>query len=152
MMKRCLYFMLLVSMALPVQAQQKPKGIWPFRINRFDREGRFQGRWKVRVGDNETLVWNGRFRHGREVGTWKYYYPSGKRLMVEKRKRNQDYILVKRFHENGNLAKEGRARLVTTGNIIRYYWFGNWKVYDENGRFSHREYYENGNEVSFNLK
>ncbi|MBF9255564.1 hypothetical protein I2I11_19855 [Pontibacter sp. 172403-2] len=151
MMKRCIYFFLLISLPLPAVAQQKPKGIWPFRINRFDKEGRFQGRWKVRVGDEKTLVRNGRFRHGREVGTWKYYYPSGKLLMVEKHKRNLDYILVKRYHENGKLAKEGQARLVTSGNVVRYFWFGDWKVYDEHGKFSHREYYEDGNEISLNL-
>jgi len=150
-MKRCLYFFLLITLPLQVQAKQKPEGIWPFRINRLDKEGRLHGRWKARVGENGILVRNGRFRHGTEVGTWKYYYPSGKLLMVEKHKRKHDYVLVKRYHVNGNLAKEGRARLVKAGNMIRYYWFGDWKVYDEEGRFNHREYYENGKAMSFNL-
>ncbi len=150
-MKRCLYLLLLLYLPLSTQAQQQPKGIWPFRTNQLDKEGKYHGRWKIGADDNKTLLRNGRFRHGREVGTWKYYYPSGKLMMVERRKRNHNYIQVMRYHENGELARVGQARLVTAGNIARYYWFGDWKVYDINGKFSHREYYENGKPVVFTL-
>ncbi len=34
-----------------------------------------------------------------------------------------------------------------TREKIRYFWFGEWKVYDDAGNFSHTEYYENGNQV-----
>ncbi|WP_237144202.1 toxin-antitoxin system YwqK family antitoxin [Pontibacter pamirensis] len=123
------------------------KGNWPFRINRFDNSGRFHGRWKVLGLDDKTVIRKGRFRHGRERGTWRYYYPSGKLYMVEKYKRRLDHILVKRYHENGALAKVGQARMEDTTEKTRYFWFGNWKVYDEQGNFSNNEYYENGHQV-----
>lgn len=124
------------------------RGIWPFRINRFDGSGRFHGMWKIMGPDEKTLIRKGRFRHGREVGTWRYfYYPSGNLYMVERHKRRLDYIPVKRYHENGSLEKEGQARVEDTKEKIRYFWFGEWRVYDDRGNFSHTEYYVNGNRL-----
>lgn len=123
------------------------KGFWPFRINRYDNSGRCYGRWKVKGLDDKTVIRKGRFRHGKERGTWRYYYPSGKLFMVEKYKRKLDHIPVKRYHENGALAKEGQARVEDTNAKTRYFWFGKWKVNDEQGNYSHTEYYKNRHQV-----
>ena len=146
-------FMLLPLLAEAQLLAKAPKksygrGIWPFRINRFDKEGKFHGMWKIRGSDDKTVIRKGRFRHGRVVGTWRYYYyPSGSLYMVEKHKRKLDYIPVKRYHESGALEKEGQVRVEDTPEKLRYFWFGEWKVYDEAGNFSHTEYYVNGNQV-----
>ncbi|MFT2007632.1 toxin-antitoxin system YwqK family antitoxin [Pontibacter sp. 13R65] len=129
---------LFVAAEAPEKADQD-KGFLFFKINRFDKEGQFHGRWKVYHEEDGYLIRKGRFRHGREVGKWKYYYPDGTTYMVERWKPRKGEILVKRYNENGTLNREGKARLDTTGERLRFYWFGDWKVYNENGQYSHTE-------------
>ncbi|GAB3195711.1 hypothetical protein ABID22_001582 [Pontibacter aydingkolensis] len=50
------------------------------------------GRWKIYLGDDNIVIRNGRFRHGNEMGAWRYYYPSGLGYMREKYKRNSELI------------------------------------------------------------
>ncbi|MCJ8166302.1 hypothetical protein MKJ04_15750 [Pontibacter sp. E15-1] len=135
------------TLAQPTDRSTQAKarqGVWPFRINRLDADGRFHGRWKVWGPEGRGILRKGRFRHGKEVGTWRYYYPGGTLYLVEKHHRKSGLLRVRRYHENGALAKEGQAATVTEGGIIRYYWFGSWRVYDETGAYSHAEYYIDG--------
>lgn len=143
---------LLLTIVIPylAHAQYKAKtdpakGFLWFKINRFDKEGERHGRWKVYFGEDNTIIRNGRFRHGNEVGTWRYYYPDGTRYMKEKYSRNSEVIRVTKYHENGKLARKGVARLIKTATLDKYFWFGEWKVYDNNGDYSHTEVYEKGN-------
>lgn len=148
------YFILLALMALPLagwsQQVVKPKpvkGFLWFKINKYDKQDRQHGRWKVFFGDNNTVIRNGRFRHGDEVGTWRYYYPSGTRYMREKYKRGSELIKVEKYHENGKLARRGMARFIETSTLDKYFWFGDWEVFDTNGEYTHTEVYEGGNLV-----
>lgn len=153
-MKRYLVILLLLWIcgAGAVQAQTlTDKGIWPFTVNRFDKEGRHHGSWKLYLSDNKTLLRKGRFKHGQERGKWKYYYPSGRIRKIEYHKPNTKEFLVKLFHDNGELEKQGMARVMETERVIRYYWFGTWQVYNRAGQLTHTEYYENGNEVKLQL-
>ncbi len=148
-----LFLLLLPATAWAQQGEvyQKPKlkqGFWPFRVNRVDASGRYHGKWKALGPDDKTIARKGRFRHGKEVGTWRYYYyPSGELYMVERHKRHKAALEVKRYHENGALAKEGQAAVLETEENIRYFWYGTWKVYDTEGNFSHNEYYVNGKKL-----
>lgn len=123
---------------------------WPFKINRFDKEGRFHGRWKIYLGEGKekVLLRNGRFRHGKEVGNWHYYYPNGNIYFREKHKRWANEFSMKRYHESGKLMKEGRAIMINNGKGVNYFWFGEWKVYDEQGKYTHTEVYSNGDLVA----
>ncbi|OKL41510.1 toxin-antitoxin system YwqK family antitoxin [Pontibacter flavimaris] len=125
----------------------KKQGMLFWKINRYDRQDRYHGRWKVYLGDERTVIRNGRFRHGAEVGKWKYYYPSGTRYMVEKYNRRNNIIEVQKFHENGNLARQGTARIIRSTFKDHYYWFGDWQVYDAQGNYSYTETYQSGNLV-----
>lgn len=126
----------------------KKRGFLFFKINRFDKEGKYHGRWKIYFGEDEKVIRNGRFRHGVEVGKWKYYYPDGTRYMVEKYSRHDNTISIKKYHENGELARQGVARIIRTPTQDHYYWFGEWQVFDEQGNFSHTEVYKTGNLIS----
>ncbi|WP_439883063.1 toxin-antitoxin system YwqK family antitoxin [Pontibacter sp. MBLB2868] len=130
---------------LSVAQQQHEGGFWFFRTNRFDKEGNYHGRWKVYFGEDKVLIRNGRFRHGREVGIWKYYYPDGSLYMKEKYSRRSEFIAVEKYHENGKIARKGKALLMRTALMDRYFWTGEWQVFDENGTYSHSEVYRHGN-------
>ena len=123
---------------------------WPFKINRFDKEGRYHGRWKVYLGEgkDKKLIRNGRFRHGREVGTWRYYYADGGLYILEKHKRRENTFTMKRYYPNGNLMKEGMAIMINNGKGVVHFWYGEWKVYDEQGNYTHTEVYNKGNLVA----
>jgi antitoxin component YwqK of YwqJK toxin-antitoxin module len=145
---------MLLFLFIPLLLTAEPKytkGIWPFKLNRYDKEGQFHGRWKLYLPDNTTLLRNGRYKHGKERGKWKYYYPNGTIRKIEYHKPHADRFLVRQFHENGKLEREGMARVVETERLIHYYWFGTWQVYDQQGQFTHTEYYEKGNEISLKL-
>ncbi|SIT79829.1 toxin-antitoxin system YwqK family antitoxin [Pontibacter indicus] len=155
-MKKIYTFTLLLLLLLPLtmhgQVKQKPsKGIWPFQINRFDKEGRHHGRWKLYLPDNTTLLRNGRFKHGQERGKWRYYYPDGSLRKIEYHKPGSKEFLVRLFHDNGQLEKQGMARVVETDRVIHYYWFGTWQIYNRAGQLTHTEYYEKGNEIKLDL-
>lgn len=152
-MNRLLLFSLLLFLLVPLlSAAEQPVGKqWPFKKNRFDKEGRFHGRWKLYLPDDKTLLRNGRFRHGKEVGKWRYYYPSGKLRKLEYHTFGSDMFLIKFYHENGQLEKQGMAKVVETERDIHYFWYGTWQVYDSQGQFSHTEYYEKGKEITFKL-
>lgn len=125
---------------------RKP-GFLFWKYNRFDKQDRYHGRWKIYLGDDKTLIRNGRFRHGVEVGRWKYYYPDGTLYMLEKYNRRNNIIEVQKFHENGNLARKGTARIIHSTFKDHYYWFGDWQVFDKDGAFSHIETYKSGHLV-----
>ncbi|WP_238395821.1 toxin-antitoxin system YwqK family antitoxin [Pontibacter pudoricolor] len=115
-----------------------------FRTNAFDKEGAYHGRWKIYINNDQDLVRNGRFRHGKEVGIWRYYYPGGGIYMVEKHKWRSGDIQVRKYHENGNLARTGQAKMISNEEEAHYYWEGVWQVYDEQGNFTHTETYVKG--------
>jgi len=150
-----LLFLSLFSTIAAAQTEPEPKKEhfkrkrWylPFQTNAFDKNKEYHGRWKLYLQDN--LVRNGRFKHGQEVGTWRYYYPSGNIYMVEKYKRNSPVIEVWRYHENGKLAKSGKAKYYNTETLAHYYWEGEWNVYDEQGNFTHTETYLKGNILKY---
>lgn len=123
---------------------------WPFKINRFDKEGRYHGRWKLYLGEgkDKVLIRNGRFKHGKEVGKWRYYYPSGSLYIYEEHKRWENTFLMKRYYENGNLMKEGQAIMINNGKSVEYFWYGEWKVYDDQGNYIYTEVYKDGNLIA----
>ena len=155
-MNRILFFSLFLA-ALPFAAHAQIESItdsskpvrikkWyqPFRTNAFDKAGNYHGRWKIYINNDQDLIRNGRFRHGKEAGTWRYYYPEGGLYMVEKYKRGSDNIQVKKYHQNGKLAKVGTAKMISNAEMAHYYWEGEWQVYDEQGNYSHTETYLKG--------
>ncbi|WP_276495936.1 hypothetical protein [Pontibacter litorisediminis] len=126
----------------------RKQGFLFWKTNRYDKQDRQHGRWKLYLGDDETLIRNGRFRHGVEAGKWKYYYPNGTLYMLEKYNRRDNIIHVQKFHENGKLARSGQARMIRSTFKDHYFWFGEWQVFGEDGKFSHTETYESGHLVS----
>lgn len=147
-----LYIILLVLMPLMAEADPADKKMqWPFKHNRYDKANRQHGMWKIHLADNTTLLRKGRYKHGKERGKWRYYYPDGKVRKIEYHKPNSNEFLIKIFHDNGQLEKQGMAKVVETERDIHYYWFGTWQVYNRQGQFSHTEYYEKGNEMTLNL-
>lgn len=101
-------------------------------INREDANGWKQGFWLVSAEMLESSscsagqkVEEGRYRDNRKVGTWKYYYCSG-RIKSEMTYREDKSAYCKNYYENGILMEEGVWK---NGD-----WVGKYKYYYESGK------------------
>jgi antitoxin component YwqK of YwqJK toxin-antitoxin module len=85
-MKRIIFLLvLLVSVTNTALGQSK--------INQNDNSGKRHGIWK-KFYSNDRIRYTGKFNHGKEIGTFKYYSAS-----------NSDFpILIKNYHDSDNVA------------------------------------------------
>ncbi len=154
------YFFLLISRALLLSAglatigcARGPVGFWS--RNRFDRSGDYRhGPWRgyLDARQKQELLSKGRFRHGRAVGRWQYFSPTGERERTERFHRHPvGLITLTIYHPNGQIAKRGQARYESDAAADRFYWFGEWRCYDTAGRVLPPEYYRQGIRVGTSL-
>lgn len=120
-----------------------PHGFW--KPNRFDRHGLATGRWRTYYDDAEQQPFTtGRYRHGRPVRTFSYYAPTGSLDHTETYGRD-GFCEVTHWHEGGQVARKGHAQWVTgKGRAPRFYWFGPWTSYAEDGQVTGVQTYTNG--------
>lgn len=132
---RCLFLPLLLAACglASCTAPRGPIGFWS--RNRLDQQGERHGPWVSYYDTSNTVRANtGHFRHGREVGRWRYYTPGAGLERWERFHRNRlGVVSIAYFHPNGRLARRGRARYVQEADGAHFYWFGDWRVYDPTG-------------------
>jgi len=114
-------------------------------LNQLDSKKRRSGNWEFYWDDeNKVISSTGKFKHGKQVGTWKYYNQDGKLERIEHNKWYTRKIKTEQYHPNGQLQKAGYARVKISKEYVDYYWYGNWKCYDENGQYIKTEVYSHG--------
>lgn len=146
---RVLLFILLSGLATACAPRlaSGPRGFW--HLNRVDRHGDPQGRWKVYSDDaNSQLSTRGRYRHGRPVGHWRYYAPVGGALVREERYHRHGLSDITYYHPNGQVARRGHARVVDEPSGMHFYWYGEWLSYSDAGVLQKIETYQNGRLVT----
>jgi antitoxin component YwqK of YwqJK toxin-antitoxin module len=145
-MKKLISLIILVILIPDVSAN----GItfWPLKrsINRYDTQGRRQGKWVSYWDDDKKIPMNiERYKDGREIGRCRYYYMNGtKRLQFNVYRDGR--MKVKYFSDTGKLTEKGWAVMIYDPREIRYSWNGPWKFY-ENGRLVKKSEYKMGEEV-----
>jgi hypothetical protein len=92
------------------------------------KQGKEHGKWIITTPD--STVSKGRFRNGREVGTWKQIN-QGKLYKKEHYKCNESY--VKFYHPNGEVKARGKTQLTITDETLHWYYTGKWFYYNEKG-------------------
>ena len=141
---------LLLAMALldMIGCAHAPIGFWSH--NRFDRQDQRHGPCRGYLDAQEQhLLSKGRYRHGREVGRWQYFSPTGQPERTERFQRHPaDLITLTLYHPNGQVAKQGQARLQLGELSDHFFWFGEWRCYDATGRPLPSESYRNGIRVA----
>ncbi|MVN76272.1 hypothetical protein GO988_08040 [Hymenobacter sp. HMF4947] len=144
---RVLLFVLLGLVATACVTSQprvanSPRGFW--HTNRLDRRGDPIGRWNVYYDSAHARPFTqGRYRHGRAVGRWRYYSPVGG-LVRQERYRRHGLNDITYYHPNGHIARQGHARVVDEPDGLHFYWFGEWLNYSETGALQKVETYQNG--------
>lgn len=103
------------------------------------------GKWKEEYSsDNGTLVAVGKYKKGEKVGTWK---TSLNNQLYQKDKIGKKMTKTKVFYQNGKLMEEGQSRLDINENQRHWYYFGDWKYYDENGKLRYIKKYADGKKI-----
>jgi hypothetical protein len=112
------------------------------KINRYKNKER-HGRWIIYQDSTNTKIDNtGKYRHGIPKGTWKYYDPESH--LQRKEKYFLHRIQITHYYPNGKIRKKGRARIVTSDQLIHYFYYGDWLVYDTTGSLIKKELYKEG--------
>ncbi len=148
-MKFILRISLLVILGLvvkPTAQGQVLKNI--FGKNKINRHKEHVGRWNYKEDkDNpDQITSKGRFKNGKQVKKWKYFYPNGQLYLVEKYDSKKDFRILNAtyYHKNGQVAHTGKAVQENTKERIHYYWIGDWKYYNPDGTLRKTVIYENG--------
>ena len=113
------------------------------RVNRFDAELRRHGRW-VTYADStkQQVLFKGRFAHGVAAGRACYYDSEGRLLKKEYNGRKK--LCIRAYYPNGGLRMKGQARIELNDTLIRYYYYGRWKYFNEAGKLHKYGYFEDG--------
>ncbi|MBU2951475.1 toxin-antitoxin system YwqK family antitoxin [Tamlana agarivorans] len=98
-------------------------------INQFDAEGKRNGVWKKYFEDTKILRYEGQFKHGKEVGLFKFYKKYKKKAVLSATKLFNDTTHsaeVKFLASNGKVISEGQMN----GKLH----IGTWKYYQKNSK------------------
>ncbi|MBC3541648.1 toxin-antitoxin system YwqK family antitoxin [Rufibacter sediminis] len=114
----------------------QPLFAWPWTWNRYDKKEQKTGRWRTfHDADEKVVHYQGRYRHGKEVGAWKTYTADGKLYFKEKIKRRQRSYETVYYHPNGKVSHRGMAYLRDAENgAVHFFWEGDWEYFDEQGQ------------------
>lgn len=106
------------------------------QINQKDAQGRKQGVWKKPYQSSSAFQYVGQFKNDKPVGSFTYFYESGKT------KAKIDFLddgktsYAKLYHETGYLMARGK--------YIDQQKDSTWVQYDDRGVISYQEDYKNG--------
>ncbi len=106
------------------------------KYNKVDANGQKQGEW-VKMWSNGIVKYKGVFKDDKPIGTFKYYYPSGKLKSVMSFTEEGVKAHNISYHENGKKMAEG--------DFINQKKTGSWKYFsDVDEKLVSEENYKNG--------
>ena len=103
------------------------------------------GKWKEEYSsDQGTLTAVGKYRMGEKVGVWKTTFED---KLYQKDKIRKNVTKTKLYHPNGRIMERGRSKLDISDAQRHWYYFGDWKYYDENGKLRYIKKYADGKKI-----
>ena len=116
--------------------------------NRYDRRDRPQGRWRTYYDSARTQPYTtGRYRHGRPVRTFRYFDPGGALGKSEQYGRAGNCVVTD-WYAGSRPARRGRAQWLTGSKGARFFWFGPWVSFSEQGDTTALDTYVNGTQTT----
>ena len=144
-MKRIILFLIIL---FAVSQSASPQ-LFRRNINQFKNSLR-NGLW---ITYNDTtrkqVEQKGRFKAGREIGTWKYFSDNGTIRKKEKFRKNK--ILTTTYYPEGMKESSGTALITEEGDELHYYYTGTWKFFRKSGEIDKIVVYDKGKEISSTL-
>lgn len=101
-----------------------------------------EGKWVlVDSVNNDVYKHIEKYKKGEEVKTWKTF-KNKKLFKVEKYKGNLCHVTY--LYSNGKISLEGNTKLEIEEKLAHWFYYDEWKVYDESGKLIKLKYYESG--------
>lgn len=111
-------------------------------VKTAEKVNKRHGKWREEYSsDQGTLIAVGKYKLGEKVGVWKTTF-NGKLYQKDNIKSN--ITKVKIYHPNGKIMQRGQTKLDITPENRHWYYFGDWKFYNEEGKLSYIKKYNFG--------
>ncbi|MCD1117996.1 toxin-antitoxin system YwqK family antitoxin [Chryseobacterium turcicum] len=134
---------LLIVLSFFVFASCKTKTNQYIKIS--EKSQKRHGKWIEKYPvDNDTLIVIGKYNTGEKIGVWKTFIDD---KLYQKEKIQKKKIKMFVYHKNGNIMERGQSKLDISENERHWYYFGDWKFYDENGKLKHIKKYTDGKKI-----
>ncbi|PWA11247.1 toxin-antitoxin system YwqK family antitoxin [Flavobacterium laiguense] len=111
------------------------------KINK-KREGLWVEQYEIDSSKYKSI---GKYKNGDPVKKWRYYL-NGKIIMREKYK--DDYCIRTKYHQNGKVESKGKTRLDNNEKHPHWFYTGDWKFFDEEGKPIQIKKYDDGKLIS----
>jgi len=132
------------------------------KINQFDKDGKRHGVWR-KYYNNDRIRYQGKFDHGKEIETFKYFSAANSDHPVVIKEFNPDNRVAKVsfFAENGSLISKGKMEgknrvgkwlffhedgktVMSEENYVNGKLHGEYRTYYQSGKPTEIAYYKNG--------
>ena len=121
----------------------------PQKVNQYVRSGKVQlrhGFWKEQYDSNDgKFEAKGRYDKGEKVGVWKTSF-NGKKFQKDRVLKN-GITKTTIFHPNGKVMEKGQSRIDISANERHWYYFGDWRYFDNKGKLLKIMKYADGTKV-----
>lgn len=100
------------------------------------------GKWREEYSADEgTLIAIGKYKKGEKVGIWKTLLDQ---KMYQKDKIKRNIIKTKKYFPNGKVMETGQSKLDISTTQRHWYYFGDWKYYNNEGKLLYMKSYHQG--------
>ena len=120
MIKQSLLFIIFFTITLTSLVAQN-------KVNKFDESGKRHGVWQKTYPNTDQLRYQGKFNHGKEIDTFKYYKLKRKKSVLS---------AIKVFNSKNNKAEvtfmTSDGNIISKGNMDGKKFIGQWLFYHKN--------------------
>jgi antitoxin component YwqK of YwqJK toxin-antitoxin module len=87
----------------------------------------------------------GKYKNGDPTKKWLYYINN---TINKKEIYRKNRCTITYYNVNGTIQSKGKTKLIVTGSETHWFYYGDWKYFDEKGNLISTRKYENGEFVS----
>lgn len=136
MLKNLIFIVFIILVA----ASCKAKKMNQYKMIENSRER--HGKWKEEYSSADGKFTSiGKYKKGEKVGVWKTTFQD---KLYQKDRVRKSITKTKVFYPNGKLMEKGQSKVEVSDTERHWFYFGDWKYYDENGKLEYIKKYEDG--------
>lgn len=103
------------------------------------------GKWREEYSaDDGILIAVGKYKMGEKVKTWKTFFDN---KIYQKDKIRKDITKTKKYFPNGSIMEIGQSKLDISKTQRHWYYFGDWKYYNDQGKLLYIKRYKEGTKI-----
>jgi antitoxin component YwqK of YwqJK toxin-antitoxin module len=87
----------------------------------------------------------GKYKNGDPEKKWLYYTNN---RISKKEVYRKNKCITTNYNPNGTIQSKGKTKLIVTGPETHWFYYGDWKYFDENGNLISTKKYKNGDFIS----